>query len=127
MQIADELELDLVEISPSANPPVCKVIDYSKFLYQLKNKEKEQKAKNVKVVVKEIRFGPQTDEHDSARLTAKHPMKNQKTPDTPIACARSTDPAQWKENECSFRQRTWCKVPVFDEFPIRFHLASNRK
>lgn len=64
MQIADELELDLVEISPSANPPVCKVIDYSKFLYQLKKKEKEQKVKNVKVVVKEIRFGPQTDEHD---------------------------------------------------------------
>lgn len=64
MQIADELELDLVEISPSANPPVCKVIDYSKFLYQLKKKEKEQKTKNVKVVVKEIRFGPQTDEHD---------------------------------------------------------------
>ena len=64
MQFADELELDLVEISPSANPPVCKVIDYSKFLYQLKKKEKEQKAKNVKVVVKEIRFGPQTDEHD---------------------------------------------------------------
>ena len=64
MQIADELELDLVEISPSANPPVCKVIDYSKFLYQLKKKEKEQKAKNVKVVIKEIRFGPQTDEHD---------------------------------------------------------------
>lgn len=64
MQIADELELDLVEISPSANPPVCKVIDYSKFLYQLKKREKEQKAKNVKVVVKEIRFGPQTDEHD---------------------------------------------------------------
>ena len=64
MQIADELELDLVEISPSANPPVCKIIDYSKFLYQLKKKEKEQKAKNVKVVVKEIRFGPQTDEHD---------------------------------------------------------------
>ena len=64
MQIADELELDLVEISPSANPPVCKIIDYSKFLYQLKKKEKEQKTKNVKVVVKEIRFGPQTDEHD---------------------------------------------------------------
>lgn len=64
MQIADELELDLVEISPSANPPVCKIIDYSKFLYQLKKKEKEQKAKNVKVEVKEIRFGPQTDEHD---------------------------------------------------------------
>ena len=64
MQIADEMELDLVEISPSANPPVCKIIDYSKLLYQLKKKEKEQKAKNVKVEVKEIRFGPQTDEHD---------------------------------------------------------------
>ena len=64
MQIADEMELDLVEISPSANPPVCKIIDYSKFLYQLKKKEIEQKAKNVKVEVKEIRFGPQTDEHD---------------------------------------------------------------
>ena len=64
IRIADEQELDLVEISPSAVPPVCKVIDYSKFLYQLKKKEKEQKQKAAKVVVKEIRFGPQTDEHD---------------------------------------------------------------
>ena len=64
MRIADEQELDLVEISPSAVPPVCKVIDYSKFLYQLKKKEKEQKQKAAKVVVKEIRFGPQTDDHD---------------------------------------------------------------
>jgi translation initiation factor IF-3 len=64
MRIADEMELDLLEISPSAQPPVCRIVDYSKFLYQLKKKEKEQKAKNVKVVVKEIRFGPQTDEHD---------------------------------------------------------------
>jgi translation initiation factor IF-3 len=64
MRIADEMELDLVEISPTAQPPVCRIVDYSKFLYQLKKKEKEQKAKNVKVVVKEIRFGPQTDEHD---------------------------------------------------------------
>ncbi len=64
LSIADSLGLDLVEISPNADPPVCKVIDYSKFLYQQKKKQKEMKAKAVKVVVKEIRFGPQTDEHD---------------------------------------------------------------
>ncbi len=64
IRIADEQELDLVEISPSAVPPVCNVIDYSKFLYQRKKKEKEQKQKAAKVVVKEIRFGPQTDDHD---------------------------------------------------------------
>lgn len=64
LRIADELELDLVEISPKADPPVCKIIDYSKFLYQQKKKQKEMKAKSVKVVIKEIRFGPQTDEHD---------------------------------------------------------------
>lgn len=62
--MADELELDLVEISPKADPPVCKITDYSKFLYQQKKKQKEMKAKAVKIVVKEIRFGPQTDEHD---------------------------------------------------------------
>ena len=62
--MADEMGLDLVEISPNANPPVCRIIDYSKFLYQLKKKQKEIKAKSVKVVVKEIRFGPQTDDHD---------------------------------------------------------------
>lgn len=64
MRIADEQELDLVEISPTAVPPVCKIVDYQKFLYQQKKKEKEQKAKVAKIVVKEIRFGPQTDEHD---------------------------------------------------------------
>ncbi len=64
LRIADEQELDLVEISASAVPPVCKIIDYSKFLYQLKKKEKEQKQKAAKITVKEIRFGPQTDEHD---------------------------------------------------------------
>ncbi len=64
LKIADEQELDLVEISPKADPPVCKIIDYKKFLYQQKKKQKEIKAKTVKVVVKEIRFGPQTDEHD---------------------------------------------------------------
>jgi len=63
-RIAEELEMDLVEISPNAVPPVCKVIDYQKFLYQLKKKQKEQKAKAAKVIVKEIRFGPNTDEHD---------------------------------------------------------------
>ena len=64
MKMADEMELDLVEISPNANPPVCKIIDYSKFLYQQKKKQKEMKAKAQKIVVKEIRFGPQTDDHD---------------------------------------------------------------
>jgi translation initiation factor IF-3 len=64
LKLAEEQELDLVEISPKAEPPVCKIIDYSKFLYQQKKKQKEMKAKTVKVVVKEIRFGPQTDEHD---------------------------------------------------------------
>lgn len=61
---AEELELDLIEISPTANPPVCKILDYQKFLYQQKKRQKEQKAKATKVVVKEIRFGPQTDDHD---------------------------------------------------------------
>lgn len=61
---AEELELDLVEISATATPPVCKILDYQKYLYQQKKKLKEQKAKSVKVVIKEIRFGPQTDEHD---------------------------------------------------------------
>lgn len=64
LRIADEMELDLVEISPNAVPPVCRVVDYSKFIYQLKKKQKEAKAKQVKIDVKEIRFGPQTDDHD---------------------------------------------------------------
>jgi translation initiation factor IF-3 len=64
LRMAEELELDLVEISPNANPPVCKVIDYQKFLYQQKKKQKELKAKTAKIVVKEIRFGPYTDDHD---------------------------------------------------------------
>lgn len=63
-KIADDMELDLIEISPTAQPPVCKILDYSKFLYQQKKRLKEQKAKATKVVVKEIRFGPQTDDHD---------------------------------------------------------------
>ena len=63
-RIADELELDLVEISAQADPPVCKVLDYQKYLYQQKKKAKEIKAKSTQVVVKEIRFGPQTDDHD---------------------------------------------------------------
>ncbi len=61
---AQELELDLVEISPSASPPVCKIMDYKKFLYEQKKRDKALKAKASKVVVKEIRFGPQTDDHD---------------------------------------------------------------
>ena len=63
-KMAEEQELDLVEISPNANPPVCKIMDYKKFLYETKKREKALKAKTQKVVVKEIRFGPNTDEHD---------------------------------------------------------------
>ena len=64
MDLAREMELDLVEISPNAVPPVCRIIDYQKYLYQQKKKAKEMKANASKVVIKEIRFGPQTDEHD---------------------------------------------------------------
>ncbi|MEO6884555.1 MAG: translation initiation factor IF-3 [Bacteroidia bacterium] len=64
LQIAVEAGLDLIEISPNAEPPVCKVADYKKFLYEQKKKQKELKAKAAKIVVKEIRFGPNTDEHD---------------------------------------------------------------
>ncbi len=64
LRIADEMELDLIEISPKAEPPVCRIADYSKFLYQLKKKAKELKANQTKTVIKEIRFGPQTDDHD---------------------------------------------------------------
>jgi translation initiation factor IF-3 len=64
LRMAEELEVDLVEISPNADPPVCKMMDYGKFLYQQKKREKELKAKSTQITVKEIRFGPQTDEHD---------------------------------------------------------------
>lgn len=64
LQMADEQELDLVEISAAADPPVCKILDYQKFLYQRKKKAKEMKSNAAKVVIKEIRFGPNTDEHD---------------------------------------------------------------
>lgn len=63
-RIADEQGVDLVEISPTADPPVCRVVDYSKFLYEQKKRQKALKANATKVVMKEIRFGPQTDEHD---------------------------------------------------------------
>ena len=66
IQMAEQMDVDLVEISPNAQPPVCRLIDYSKFLYQLKKKAKEMKAKQVKIEVKEIRFGPQTAEADYA-------------------------------------------------------------
>jgi len=64
LRLADEMELDLVEISGNVDPPVCKIIDYQKFLYQQKKKQKEIKANSAKIVVKELRFGPNTDEHD---------------------------------------------------------------
>lgn len=74
LSLAQDRGLDLVEISPNAEPPVCKIIDYNKFLYQQKKKQKEIKAKAVKVVVKEIRFGPNTDEHDY-NFKLKHASK----------------------------------------------------
>jgi translation initiation factor IF-3 len=74
MRLADELELDLVEISPNAEPPVCRIADYQKFLYQQKKREKEQKANSTKVLIKEIRFGPQTDDHDF-NFKLKHAME----------------------------------------------------
>ncbi len=74
LKMADDLELDLVEISPKAEPPVCKIVDYQKFLYQQKRKMKEMKANAVKVVVKEIRFGPNTDEHDF-QFKLRHAME----------------------------------------------------
>ena len=64
LRLADQFELDLVEISPNAEPPVCKIMDYKKFVYEQKKRDKILKAKSTQVVVKEIRFGPQTDEHD---------------------------------------------------------------
>jgi translation initiation factor IF-3 len=64
LKLARQMNLDLIEISPNAQPPVCRIEDYQKFLYQQKKKEKEQKAKAAKIVVKEVRFGPNTDEHD---------------------------------------------------------------
>ncbi|MDD6364065.1 MAG: translation initiation factor IF-3 [Bacteroidales bacterium] len=64
LRLADELGLDLVEISAKADPPVCKILDYQKYLYQQKKKAKEMKANSAKIVIKEIRFGPNTDEHD---------------------------------------------------------------
>lgn len=74
LQKANDLELDLVEISPNAAPPVCKIIDYKKFLYEQKKREKVMKANASKVVLKEIRFGPQTDEHDY-EFKKKHAIK----------------------------------------------------
>lgn len=74
LRLAQELEIDLVEISPNATPPVCRIIDYKKFLYDQKKKQKEMKAKQVNVTVKEIRFGPNTDDHDFA-FKLKHAIE----------------------------------------------------
>ena len=74
IKMAEDLELDLVEISPTVDPPICKIVDYNKFNYEQKKKKKELKAKAVKAVVKEIRFGPNTDEHDF-EFKVKHAEK----------------------------------------------------
>lgn len=71
LQWAEKAELDLIEISPNANPPVCRIQDYGKFLYEKKKKEKEMKANSTKQVLKEIRFGPHTEEHDF-KFKVKH-------------------------------------------------------
>jgi translation initiation factor IF-3 len=74
LKMAEDQGLDLVEISPSANPPVCKIVDYKKFLYEKKKKQKEIKAKSAKVIVKEIRLGPNIDDHDF-NFKLKHSIK----------------------------------------------------
>jgi translation initiation factor IF-3 len=74
LKIAEEKGLDLVEIAPNVDPPICKVVDYQKFLYEKKKKEKETKAKTAKAVLKEIRFGPNTDDHDF-NFKVKHAIK----------------------------------------------------
>jgi translation initiation factor IF-3 len=74
IKLAEDLGVDLVEIAPNVDPPVCKVVDYGKYLYELKKKAKEVKAKASKVVVKDIRFGPHTDEHDY-QFKKNHAMK----------------------------------------------------
>lgn len=74
LDVAEELQLDLVEISPNAEPPVCKIIDYQKFLYQQKKRQKEMQSNTQKVVIKEIRFGPNTDDHDY-NFKLKHAIK----------------------------------------------------
>jgi len=74
LNIAEDMGLDLVEISPKANPPVCKIMEYKKFLYEQKKKQKEIKAKSAKVIMKEIRLGPNTDEHDF-NFKLKHAKK----------------------------------------------------
>ena len=74
LALSRELELDLVEISPNATPPVCKILEYKKFLYEQKKRDKALKSKATKVIIKEIRFGPQTDEHDY-EFKKKHAIK----------------------------------------------------
>ena len=78
MKMADEMELDLVEITAKADPPVCKILDYQKYLYQQKKKAKEMKQNSTKIVIKEIRFGPNTDEHDfQFKLKHAHEILNE--------------------------------------------------
>ena len=97
LNMAREQGVDLVEISPNANPPVCRLIDYSKFLYQQKKRQKEMKAKQVKVEVKEIRFGPQTDEHDY-QFKLKH-AKEFLEEGNKVRCCCSVSPTIWRKWE----------------------------
>ena len=96
LQMARDLGLDLVEISPTAKPPVCRITDYQKFLYQQKKKLKEQKARTIKVVVKEIRFGPQTDDHDY-----DFKLKHAKPTTAPFGSTDLTVPVTMEPRGCS--------------------------
>lgn len=103
--MADALELDLVEISPKADPPVCRIIDYQKFLYQQRKKQKELKQKTVQVSVKEIRFGPNTDEHDY-NFKLKHAEKFLKDGDKVKASYFLKDEASFSRT----REKSCCCV-----------------
>ena len=107
LDLARQQELDLVEISPNAQPPVCRIIDYSKFLYQQKKRQKEMKQKQVKVEVKEIRFGPQTDDHDY-QFKLKHAKEFLEEGNkvrayvffrsrTRVRCSCSVSPTTWRK------------------------------
>ena len=114
LRLADEMELDLIEISPKAEPPVCRIADYQKFLYQQKKKAKELKANQTKIVVKEIRFGPQTDDHDY-NFKLKHATNFLKEgprsrPMSSSAAARSSSRSRARSCCCA-SPTTWRRSP----------------
>ena len=108
LRLADEMELDLIEISPKAEPPVCRIADYQKFLYQQKKKAKELKANQTKIVVKEIRFGPQTDDHDY-NFKLKHATNFLKE-GAKVKAARSSSRSRARSCCCA-SPTTWRRSP----------------